>query len=113
MAIGAGNRAKFEAAREMAFGTITGTFQKIGTSFENQPRVIYIQNFTDTIMDFSVSFTGVEVSFSLSAGGTFTTDVTANGAGTVFTPAIGESVWVKHRTAPSSGFVQFSGVIQV
>lgn len=113
MPISAGSRAKFETAREMAFGDITNTFQKIGTSFADQPRIVYIQNFTDTIMDFSISYAGDSVCFSLASGGAFTTDITTNGAGTLFTPSVGESVWVKYRSAPSSGFVQFTGVIQV
>ena len=113
MAIGAGNRAKFETAREMAFGSITNVFQIIGTDFDDQPRIIYIQNFTDTIMDFSISYSGLTTCFSLGSGGAFTSDITANGAGSTFTPALGEAVWVKYRSAPSSGFVQFTGVIQV
>lgn len=107
------NRAKYETAREMAFGSITNSFTILGSAFDDQPRVVYVQNFTDTIMDFSISFAGLTTCFSLAAGGTFTTDVVANGAGNVFTPVSGEAVWVKYRTAPASGFVQMSCVVAV
>lgn len=105
------NRAKYETAREMAFGTITNAFTRLGTTFDAQPRVVYVQNFTDTIMDFSISFSGLTTCFSLAAGGAFTTDIVANGAGSLFTPVSGESIWVKYRSAPSSGFVQMSCVV--
>ena len=107
----AAGRAKYETAREMAFGDITNAFTILGTAFDAQPRVVYVQNFTDTVMDFSISFSGLTTCFSLAAGGAFTTDVTTNGAGSVFTPSSGEAVFVKYRSAPASGFVQMSCVV--
>jgi hypothetical protein len=107
-------RAKFSTAREAAFGDITSSFTRMGTEFESQPRVVFVQNFTNQVMDFSISFAGDSTCFSLSPGDKFVCDITANGAGNEFTPTIGESCWVKARSAlPGSGFVQFSSVVAV
>ena len=103
-------RAKFTEAREMAFGDITNSFQRIGNTFEIPDSIIYVQNFTDQMMDFSISFLGEEVSFSLQPNGTFAADMETNQVAV----AKGEGVFVKYRsTPPTSGFVQFSSVIAV
>lgn len=107
------NRAKFSAARELAYTDITSSFKKIGSTFEDSFRVVYLQNLTDAIMDFSVSFEGTDTAFSLAPTGTMTLDITANGGGGIFQISAGESAWVKYRSAPTTGFVQFSSVIGV
>lgn len=106
-------RAKFAPAREMAFGSITASYTKIGTTFDDSYRLVFLQNFCNTIMDFSISYDGGDTSFSLAPGGTMAGDITANGGGGTFQIAKGESVFVKYRTVPTSGFVQFSSVIGV
>ena len=45
-------RARFEPAREMAFGDITSSFTMIGTEFETNFGILYVQNFTDKTIDF-------------------------------------------------------------
>ena len=96
-------RAKFEDARETAFGGITSSFTKIGTTFDANFSVIYVQNFTDVIIDFSISFSGLTTTFSLAPSGIICTDMIANS----MQVSIGESAWCKYRAgAPSSGFVQ-------
>lgn len=96
-------RARFETAREMAFGSITNSFTRVGTVFGENFGIMYIQNFTDVTIDFSVSFDGTSVTFSLGAGDKLTTDMFANN----LEIAKGESVFCKYRSAaPTSGFVQ-------
>jgi len=103
-------RAQFEEARETAFGSITGSFTRIGTSFADNFSIVYVQNFTDQIMDFSISFEGSTVTFSLSPNGIICSDMVSN----QIQIAAGESAWVKSRlTPPSSGFVQVSAVTPV
>lgn len=103
-------RARFEVAREMAFGAITGSFTKIGTSFADNFSVLYVQNFTDVIIDFSISYAGTDVTFSLAPMGTLTSDMDTNQVQI----SQGESAWCKFRTgAPSSGFVQISAITGV
>ncbi len=107
-------RAKFDTGREAVFGNITSSFTRIGTAFDASYKLVYVQNFTDVVLDFSISYEGLTTCFSLAAGGTLAADVSANGGGTVFQTAVGESAWVKHRgAAPTTGFVQFSAVLGV
>ena len=103
-------RGKFEPALEMAFGSITSSLTRIGTPFTAPFSVLYLQNFTDVIIDFSVSYAGDSVTFSLAPGGAISTDMITNSV----TVATGESAWCKYRSgAPSSGFVQVSSVTPV
>lgn len=103
-------RGQFGVAREMAFGSITNSFTKIGTTFSDNFGVLYVQNFTDVTIDFSISFAGTDVTFSLEAGGKLTSDMFTNN----MQVAKGESAWCKYRSsAPSSGFVQVSVIIPV
>ena len=102
-------RAKFITAQETAYGSITSSFTKIGSPFTVPFYIAYVQNFTDQIMDFSISFEGLTTTFSLAPSGTIAVDMFSNNVQV----SIGESIWVKYRSAPSSGFVQFSAVTPV
>lgn len=98
-------RGQFETAREMAFGSITNSFTKIGSTFSDHFGILYVQNYTDVIIDFSISFDGLTTTFSLEAGGKLSADMFTNN----MQVAQGESPWCKYRTgAPTSGFVQVS-----
>lgn len=103
-------RAKFTEAREKAFGDISSSFTRIGNTFEIPDSIIYVQNFTNQMMDFSISFEGEDITFSLQPNGTFCADMASN----LVAVAKGEGIFVKYRsTPPTSGFVQFSSVIAV
>ena len=103
-------RAKFEPVRETAFGDITNSFTRIGNVFDLNFSVLYVQNFTDVIIDFSVSYDGADVTFSLAPMGTLTSDMDTNQVQI----SSGESAWCKYRSgAPSSGFVQVSAISAV
>lgn len=100
-------RGKFETARETAFGSITSSFTRIGTAFDASFYVVFVQNFTDQIMDFSISFDGLTTTFSLAPTGIIAVDMISNQTQV----SQGEAAWVKYRsTPPSSGFVQVSAV---
>lgn len=101
------DRGRFEAAREIAYGDLTSNFQMIGSTFETSFYVVFVQNFTDVTIDFSISYAGNDVTFSLAAGGALSTDMLTNSV----LIAQGEAAWAKYRSgAPSSGFVQVSAI---
>ena len=103
-------RGRFEPVREIAFGDLTNSFQRVGDAFSASYYVLFIQNFTDVTVDFSLSFAGTDVTFSLASGGAISTDMFTNGVQV----SQGESAWAKYRDgAPSSGFVQVSAVSPV
>lgn len=100
-------RAKFETAREMAFGDITNSFTMIGSTFDASFDLIFIQNFTDVQIDFSISYEGLTTTFTLASGGALTADMLSNNV----TVSKGEAAWCKYRDgAPSSGFVQVASI---
>lgn len=103
-------RAKFETALEMAYGSITDSLTMIGTPFTASFSIVFIQNFTDQILDFSISYAGDSVTFSLAPGGSISTDMITNAVAV----SQGEAAWVQYRTdAPTLGFVQVSSVTPV
>lgn len=102
-------RGKFETARELDHSVITSSFQMIGTAFDVSFSVLYVQNFTDTIMDFSISYDGLTTTFSLAPSGIISSDMVSN----QLQISAGEAAWVKYRSAPSSGFVQVSAITAV
>jgi hypothetical protein len=106
-------RAKFEAVREAAFGSITTSFTVVGIPIAPAVRHCIVQNFTNVILDFSISQEGTVHHFSLAPSVAYVFDVTANETTTEgFFLGAGQSLWVRYRTgAPAtSGFVQFSTV---
>lgn len=101
-------RAKFEPVREMAYSSITTSFTQIGTAFAVTFSVVYVQNLTNQIIDFSLSFAGTDVTFSLAPNGALSTDMVTNSVQV----SAGESVFCKYRSgsAPTKGFVQVSAI---
>jgi hypothetical protein len=100
-------RGKFETAREMAYGDIDSVMTQIGDAFDRNFSIAYIQNYTDVMIDFSISFDGANVCFTLDAGEKMTADMITNS----LQVSQGEAAWCQYRDgAPSSGFVQVSVV---
>lgn len=101
------SRGRFEPAREIAFGDLTSNFQMVGTVFDASFYVVFVQNFTDVTIDFSISYSGEDTTFSLASGGTLTADMLSNSV----IVSQGEAAWAKYRgNAPTSGFVQVSAI---
>lgn len=103
-------RGEFEVAREMAFGAITSSFTMIGTPFASNFSIVWIQNYTDVFIDFSISFDGLTKRFSLNPGGKLTADMISNN----IQISAGEAAWCQYRTSPpSTGFVQIAALTPV
>lgn len=103
-------RAKYETARETAFGSITSSLTRIGSVFDAPFSIVYIHNYTDVYIDFSISYDGLSVCFTLEPGGKLTSDMNTN----QIQISAGESAWCQYRTgAPTTGFVQVAAVTPV
>lgn len=103
-------RGQFETARETAYGSITSSFTMIGGVFTINFGILYVQNFTDVLIDFSISYAGLTTTFSLDSGEKWATDMFANN----LQVSLGEAAWCKYRSgAPTMGFVQVSVISPV
>lgn len=99
-----------ETVRTVAFGSISGTYTGIGTSFANPVHWFMIQNLTDASV--MVSWDGINDHFPLPSNGYVIMDVTANKTqtGGAFYIAQGTRFYVKQlgAVAASSGSVYLS-----
>jgi len=103
-------RGKFETALETNYSAITSSFTIIGAPFAAAFSILYVQNFTNEIIDFSISYDGLTTTFSLAPNGIIASDMVTNSVQI----SAGESAWCKYRsTPPSSGFVQVSSITPV
>lgn len=99
------NRLAFEPERTLAFGSISGTYAKVGTAFSNPIRIIVLQNQTDVAVTFSLD--GTNDTITLQSKIAFTFDVSANSSTqNSFNISQGTQVWVKG--SPGSGNVYVS-----
>lgn len=92
-----------EPIRTLAFGSISGTYAGIGTSFANASRLLIIQNFTEVTLTYS--WDGVTDHLVLPTNGQIIIDVTANqtSTGGSLNFAIGTRIYVKG--SPTTGAV--------
>lgn len=98
-------RLTFDTERTLAFGSISGTYAKVGTSLGVIGNIFFVFNFTDVALQFS--FDGVNNAFVLGTLGSIQIDAKNNN---LFLP-IGTQLYVKNlTTGPSSGAVYFSVV---
>ena len=97
-----GKRVAFEPIREIAFGSITGTYQAVGTGLADNARLIRIVNQMDTQMYISID--GTTDHIRLPAGGFLLLDLSANKIRDdgLFL-AVGTIFYVKQVSAPSTG----------
>ena len=103
-------RGKYITALETGYADITSSFTIIGAPFTTSFSNIGVQNFTDVIIDFSISYDGLTTTFSLAPNGTNKDDLVTNQVQI----AVGESAWCKYRSgAPTLGFVQVSAITPV
>lgn len=102
-------RAKFEAARSLAHGSIGAVYTGIGDAIIKPIRILIIQNLTDAPMMFS--FDGVNDHLPFSANGYLLIDLSANKTtSTGFYLPEGTRIYVKQISAPSSGSVYVSTI---
>lgn len=100
-------RLAVEPLRSLGFGSISGTYTGIGTSFVNPVRIIYVENLTDATLLFSLD--GITDHFALPANGFLLLDVSTNKSiSDGFFIAAGTRVYVKTSGTPSKGSVYVS-----
>lgn len=94
-----GARIKPEAVREVAFGTVTDAFAKMGANFTGPIRILYIANETDKVLYFSLD--GTTDHFRVLANSFRLFDLKTND---LFAKG-GDAIYVRGITAdlPSSG----------
>ncbi len=96
-----------ETQRTLAFGSISGTYAKVGTPLDHAAIVVIFQNLTAGIMTFS--WDGTNDHITLAAGTSFVLDVQTNkGRGEAMMVAQSTQFWVKQVTPPASGAVYIS-----
>jgi hypothetical protein len=94
-----------DALRVVAFGSITGSYTALGSSFGHPMRIFRLVNTTDADMLFS--FDTINDNIIVPAGGFVLYDVTTNREDNVvfFVFATGTQVYIKYSSAPSKGNV--------
>lgn len=106
MAFNLANKLYPETLRTLAFGSISGTYARIGSAFANPIRLLVLQNETDVLLTFS--FDGVNDHMVLPATGQIVLDVGSNksdASGELYFSQ-GQSIYVSG--SPSSGDVYLS-----
>lgn len=71
-----GTRAKFDAVRELAFGSISGTYAAVGTALTDHARLVRFVNATDAQL--YISLDGVTDQIRMAANSFFILDFSAN-----------------------------------
>lgn len=95
----------FDTLRSIAFGSITNSYQTLGSAFTHPVRVAKIVNNTDG--DMFISDDGTNNKDFIPAGGTVVYDWTTNreGDGNVFVYGVGTQLYIKYSTVPTKGAV--------
>lgn len=103
-------RLAFEPERTLAFGSISGTYAKVGSPLANPARVVVLQNTTDANVTFS--FDGTNDTITLPTKTSVTLDVCANRTPqNSYFIASGTQIWVKGTVGSGAVFVSvFYGV---
>lgn len=97
-------RVAFEDIRSVAFGSITSSFALVGATFAYPVRQIKIVNNTNAVM--LINYDGGSATKDVApASSIFIYDYSSNreANGDVFEQAVGEGVYVKYSSAPTSG----------
>lgn len=97
-------RMQFENQRVLGFASIGPAYMGIGTGFEHPPRLLWVLNLTDAMLQFSTD--GINDKFPLPAGSNVIFDVTTNSPQTLGCYfSVGDRIYVKEIGIPSSGSV--------
>ena len=98
----ASNIVRFDAARSVAFGSITNSFTALGTTFGHAMRVLHFINNTDG--DMMISFDGTTSNAPVLAESFSLYDLTSDeDANEMFRYEIGTQIYIKYLTAPTKG----------
>jgi len=100
-------RARFEAIRTLAYGSIGASYAQIGTPIVNPARLIKVDNLTNATLMFSTN--GLLDQFVLPSGGFMLIDICSDKTHDdgLFLPT-GEGMFVKEIGTPTSGSVYFT-----
>lgn len=103
-------RLAFETERTLVFGSISGTYAKVGTAIAHPARMVILQNFTDANATFS--FDGTNDTITLRTNTSITLDVCSNRTPqNSFFVGTGTQIWVKGTVGAGAVFVSvFYGV---
>lgn len=96
------NIVRFDAVRSVAFGSITASYTKLGTTFGHAMRVLNFKNNTDA--DMMISFDGTTDNIPIIADSFDLYDLTSDqDANEQFRYEVGTQLWIKYLTAPTTG----------
>jgi hypothetical protein len=95
-----------ETLRTLAFGSVSGTYARLGTPFLNPARLMYIVNTTDVLLTFSLD--GVNDHFVVASNAYLIVDVTTNRSDTGGALAISQGQQIYVKGSPSLGSVYLS-----
>lgn len=98
-----GKKVVFNDIREMAFGSVTGSYQRIGTVFGHAVQVVILNSTLD--VDVYISFDGTNNQFRVASNSFKLLDISANSTfnGYLFI-AKGDGVFIKNAgSAPTEG----------
>ena len=101
-------RMRWEPMRELAFGSISGTYAKVGAPLSHPSQGIILQNFTDAQLTFS--FNGIDAHLSMAPSTSLVLDIGSNKTiDNALYQAQGDQIWVKDEgSAASTGKVSVS-----
>ena len=101
------NTVTIDTLRSLAFGSISGSYAAVGTSFTHPVRLMCITNNTDADMLFSTD--GVNDMLFIPSQSFKLFDLATNRAllGNIWCFPVGTQIYVKQSTAPTSGSVYF------
>ena len=104
-------RATFDHLRSLAFGSISGTYAKVGPVFSYPARVICLTNNTDGDMFWSID--GINDYLFTAAFSFKLIDVSSNAgnAGSFYALPMQTQMWVRQSTMPTKGSVYVELVI--
>ena len=98
-----------EEVRELAFGTITGSYAAIGNELSSPARMLIIQNFMDA--DIMLSFDGLTDHIPVKASSSIVLDLSSNKTvDTGFFVEKGTEINVRTLGTPSEGSVYVSSL---
>jgi len=99
-------KVRFEAVRELAFGSISGSYAIVGTPFTKPVRLLKVTTLSNG--DLMISYDGVTDHDVVASGGFYLYDYGSNRSNTAGNAeqSVGEAVFVKTiGAAPTSGSV--------
>lgn len=96
----------FDALREVAFGSITGTFAAVGSATTFPTRIIHVGNTTNTDLDVSIDGTNIDIRLPPNSFALYDISATHGGVSISGLPSQ-ISIYVRTKSgssAPTSGY---------